>query len=143
MLLNVSYSNMKISRQIDAEVGPPFTLRERIKKRGIGSSKLIITDASVTIQNLLLLDNNRNQCNIELRPRGIIVGFRSLLESYAFVIPYYQLALYKGTAETYSIYRNTYFVKIEARPKDKATHAFIQKILGEKAAHAPTRPYEE
>jgi len=143
MLLNVSYNNKKITQQIDAEVGPPFTLRERFKKKGIGSPKLIITSGSISIQNLLIQNNNRNQCNIELRPKCIIVGFRSLLERYALVIPYYHLALYKGTATTYSIYRNIYFIKIEVRPNDKAAHIFIKKVLGEKAAQIPARLYEQ
>ncbi|MDT0556077.1 hypothetical protein [Patiriisocius hiemis] len=139
MLLNVSYNNKEITRKIDAEVGKPFTLAERIKRKGIGSSKLIITETSIQIHNLLILDTNRNQCNIEMRPNGIIVGFRSLLESYALVIPYYKLNLYKGKAEEYSIYRDDYFIKIEAKAKDKATHKFIQKVLNAKANNAPTR----
>jgi len=139
MLLNVSYNNKKISRQIDEAVGKPFTLAERIKMRGIGSTKLIITDMSIQIHNLMILDSNRNQCNIEMRPKGIIVGFRSLLESYALVIPYYKLVLYKGKAEEYSIYRDDYFIKIEARKKDKSIHKFIQKVMQAKAAAAPRR----
>ena len=107
--------------------------------RGIGSSKLIITQASIEIENLLNLDSNRNQCNIEMRPKGIIVGFRSLLESYALIIPYYKLTLYKGKAEEYSIYKDTYFIKIEAKPKDKATHSFMAKVLAAKAEATPTR----
>ncbi|PVW13394.1 hypothetical protein [Marixanthomonas spongiae] len=137
MLLNVSYNNKQIIRKIDAEVGKPFSLKERFKMRGIGSSKLIITETSVQIHNLLILDNNRNQCNIEMRPKGIIVGFRSLLESYALVIPYYKLSLYKGKADEYSIYRDNYFIKVEA--KDKATHRFMNKILTAKAKATPSR----
>lgn len=139
MLLNVSYNNKQISQKINTEVGKPFPLATRIKMRGIGSSKLIITETSVQINNLLILDNNRNQCNIEMRPNGIIVGFRSLLESYALVIPYYKLVLYKGTSEEYSIYRDNYFIKIEAKAKDKATHNFMNKILAAKAEATPTR----
>ncbi len=139
MLLNVSYNNRDITRKIDAEVGKPFSLAERIKRKGIGSSKLIITETSVQINNLLILDSNRNQCNIEMRPNGIIVGFRSLLESYALVIPYYKLNLYKGKAEEYSIYKDNYFIKIEAKNNDKATHKFIQKVLDAKANNTPTR----
>ena len=90
------------------------------------------------IQNLLALDKYRNKCNIELRPQGIIVGFRSLLESYAFVIPYWKLNLYKGQAEEYSIYRDNYFIKIEAKAKDKKIHTFIRRILAQRAAQAPT-----
>ncbi|MGJ8666773.1 MAG: hypothetical protein ACSHW7_10430 [Patiriisocius sp.] len=139
MLLNVSYNNKQVSNKIDTEVGKPFTLRERFKMNGIGSTKLIITETSIQISNLLMLDNNRNQCNIEMRPNGIIVGFRSLLESYALVIPYYKLVLYKGKAEEYSIYKDNYFIKIEARPKDKSIHKFIQKVMDAKAKNTPTR----
>lgn len=140
MLLNVSYNNKQYAKKIDEEVGAPFSLATRIKMRGIGSSKLIISEASVQIANLLMLDNNRDQCNIEMRPNGIIVGFRSLLESYALVIPYYKLVLYKGKAEEYSIYRDHYFIKIEAKAKDKATHNFMNKVLAAKAEATPSRP---
>ncbi len=140
MLLNVSYNNPKVKKKIDSEVGPPFTLRDRIKLGGIGSSKLWITSSSVEINNLLILDSYVNTCNIEMRPKGIIVGFRSLLESYALIIPYYKLSLYKGKAEEYSIYRDNYFIKIRALAKDKATHKFIKKIMNYKAEQLPLGP---
>ena len=40
---------------------------------GVGSSKLLISATSIDIHNLLILDNNRNTCNVELRPKGIIL----------------------------------------------------------------------
>lgn len=133
MLLHVSYSDSENTRKIDAELGKPFTLMERLKMGGIGSPKLIMTDASLQISNLMNLDNNTNVCNIEMRPKGIIVGFRSGLNSYALIIPYYKLVLYKGKSEEYSIYKDTYFVKIEARPKDKDVHRFMKKLLDAKS----------
>lgn len=136
MLLNVTYTNKEISRKIDAEVGKPFTLKERWSLNGIGSPKLIITETSIEIRNLLILDNNRDTCNIEMRPKGIIVGFRSLLESYALVIPYYKLSIYKGEASVYSIYRDNYFIKVES--DTKAVQKFFKKIMGYKADNAPT-----
>ncbi len=129
MILNVSYTNKKFTKKIDSELGKPFSLKERIKMGGIGSPKLMITETSVHIHNLLILDNNRNVCNIELRPNGILVGFRSLLESYALIIPFYKLSLYKGKADEYSIYRDDYFIKIEAKPKDRSVHRFMNRIL--------------
>ncbi|WP_116770450.1 hypothetical protein [Maribacter litoralis] len=136
MLVNVSYNNKSVSKKIDAEVGKPFTLKERWALGGIGSPKLIITETSIDIKNLLILDNNRNTCNIEMRPKGIIVGFRSLLESYALVIPYYKLSIYKGQASVYSIYKDQYFIKVES--DTKAVQKFFKKILGYKADNAPT-----
>lgn len=128
MLLHVSYSDSENTRKIDSELGKPFSLKERFQMCGIGSPKLIMTDASLQISNLMNLDNNRNVCNIEMRPKGIIVGFRSGLNSYALIIPYYKLVLYKGKSEEYSIYKDTYFVKIQARPEDKAVHSFMKKL---------------
>jgi hypothetical protein len=140
MLVNVSYNNKEINRRIDAEVGKPFGLKERIKYAGIGIGRLVITEASVQINNLLILDNNRNVCGIEMRPAGIIVGFRSLLESYALVIPYYKLSLYKGRAEEYSIYRDNYYIKFQARAKDKSIHRFVKKVLAAKSEQLPSQP---
>ena len=136
MLLNVSYTDKKITQKIDAAVGKPFTLKQRLKMGGIGSPKLEITEASVEIRNLLILDNNRDCCNIEMRPKGIIVGFRSLLESYALVIPYYKLSIYKGDFAVYSIFKDHYFIKV--RSDTKAIQKFFKKILDYKADNAPT-----
>ncbi|MEH6406142.1 MAG: hypothetical protein V7767_02590 [Leeuwenhoekiella sp.] len=140
MLLNVSYNNPKIKAQINEEVGQPFTLRERIKMGGIGSSKLFITATSVEINNLLILDNYVNTCNIEMRPKGIIIGFRSLLESYGLIIPYYKLSLYIGKAEEYGFYRDNYYIKIRAKAKDTSTHKFVKKVMSYKAAQFSSGP---
>ena len=76
-------------------VGKPFGLFKRIKEGGVGSGKLLITKADKDIENSLILDHNLNYCNIEMRPNGIIVYFRVLLETYALVIPYYKLVMFK------------------------------------------------
>ncbi|MDO6807046.1 hypothetical protein Q4603_00425 [Zobellia galactanivorans] len=136
MLLNVSYTDKRITKKIDEAVGKPFTLKERWAMGGIGSPKLFITETSIGIRNLLILDNNLDQCNIELRPRGIILRFRSLLETYALVIPFYKLTLYKGDIGIYSIYRDHYYVKVKA--DIKAIQKFFIKLQNYKADNAPT-----
>lgn len=129
MILDVSYNNKAITEKINLRLGKPFTFRERITMRGIGSPKLILTDMSIQINNLMSLDNNRNVCNIEMRPKGIILGFRSLLNSYALIIPYYKLVLSKGRPEEYSIHKDNYFVKVQIRPSDKSASGFIKKLI--------------
>lgn len=133
MLFNISYKDPKIKDKIEVAVGKPFSLKERWAKGGIGSSKLLISQCSIDIHNLLVLDNNLNSCNIELRPKGIILRFRSLLETYAFVIPYHKLNLYKGKAKEYSIYKDKQFVKVVA--DTKASFKFFSKISAEKVAN--------
>ena len=131
MLANVSYNNKTQRDDIDILVGKPFTLLQRIKLGGVGSPKLYVTASSKEVEALFLLDHNDNTCNIELRPKGIILRFRSLLETYALVIPYYKLTLFKGTSEEYSVHFEHHKVAISAQ--SEAVRLFIKKIQQQKA----------
>ena len=91
MLKNISYNDSKVFDEINNYVGKPYTIFQRLRIGGIGSSKLIINKADSKISNLLNLDNNINKCNIEIRPKGIIIRFRSLLETYGLIIPFLNL----------------------------------------------------
>ena len=126
MLMNVSYKDPKQEQTITDLVGKPFSLRDRIKFSGVGSPKLQIVSSSPKIANLLLLDKNLDVCNIEIRPKGIIVRFRSLLETYAMVIPFYKLSVFKGKSDSHSIHADGQ--KIEIR-SDKNTTNFFSKIM--------------
>lgn len=137
MLLNISYNRPAIKAKINKEVGVPFNMYERIKLKGTGSPKLHITSTSIDIHNLLVLDNNANNCNIEIRPNGIIVMFRSLLETYGLIIPYYKLNLYKGKPEEYSIHKDHSYIKVKA--DNPGIHKFFKKILDQKTDQAPTQ----
>lgn len=137
MLLNISYNEPSTIERIVEAVGKTFPLKERWKLGGIGSSKLIVNSSSIDIHNLLVLDQNTNSCNIELRPKGIIVRFRSLLETYALIIPYYKLKVYKGKAQEYSIYLDHYFIKVNVI--SKGDHAFFKKINNQKVLNSPPK----
>ena len=121
---------------MDEAVGKPFALKERWAMNGIGSPKLFITETSVEIRNLLILDNNTDSCNIEMRPKGIIVRFRSLLETFALVIPYYKLTVYKGDFAIYSVHKDNHFIKVKS--DTKAIQKFFRKVLDYKADNSPT-----
>ncbi|MGB3343390.1 MAG: hypothetical protein WBA61_05730 [Aequorivita sp.] len=138
MLLSVSFSDAEITRKINAELGKPYSLYERIKMWGNGSPKLILKEASEAISDLMNRDNNRNVCNIELRPKGIIVGFRSKLDSYALIIPYDKLVL-STTNDGYLIRKDEYFVEISIHPKDYSIHRFMKKLFKAKLLYEPKR----
>jgi len=138
MLAHTTYRDPELKKKIIEQVGKPFTILERIKLGGIGSPKLHITNSSTAIKNLLILDNNLNTCNIELRPRGILVGFKVRLETYLLIIPFYKLNIYKGKAEEYTIYKDSYFIKFRAKSTNTAIHKYIKKILRFKADHGYT-----
>jgi hypothetical protein len=138
MLTNVTYSNPEITRKIDSLVGKPFTLKERIRMGGVGSPPFVIRESSLEIRNLLILDNNRNRCNIELRPGGIIIGFRSLLESFVLAIPYYKLSILKGDLGVCTLHIDHHFMRLET--DTRATQKFLVRILNAKAAFSPSTP---
>ena len=133
MLKNISYNNPKIIDEINNYVGKPYTILKRLKIGGIGSSKLIINSADSIIENLLKLDNNLNYCNIEIRPKGIIIHFKSLLETYGLIVPFYKLKIFKGKANEYSIYIDNLFIKVNASEKNE--HDFFKKILRLRASN--------
>ena len=135
MLLNISYNDPTVKRKIVKAVGRPFSLQQRWKLGGIGSQKLMINSASIDIHNLLILDNNLKSCNLELRPLGIIVHFRSLLETYGLIIPYYKLKIYKGKAKEYSLYIDQHYIKIFV--DSKKNHSFFKKVGSQKSLQAP------
>jgi len=131
MLRNVSYKNEKQVLEINDLVGKPFGLFKRIKEGGVGSGKLLITRADKDIENLLILDHNLNYCNIEMRPKGIIVYFRVLLETYALVIPFYKLVIFKVDSEEYTLNIDQKFIKIKV--KGKGNRGFFRKMMEQKA----------
>ncbi len=131
MLKNISYNNLNVIDEINKLVGKPYSFLEKIKRGGVGSEKLLITKADKIIENLLLLDQNINNCNIEIRSNGIIIYFRSLLETYGLIIPYYKLVVFKVSENEYTINVDSKFVKIKIKSEKDRT--FIRKILEEKS----------
>lgn len=135
MLLNISYNEPVLTEKINEAVGKPFSLKQRLQLKGIGSGKLLMTKTSLEIHNLLVLDNNINNCNVELRPKGIIIRFRSLLETYGLIIPYFKLTVYKEKASEITLFKDHYFVRMQA--SNKEAKGFFKKVMDEKIRSTP------
>ena len=130
MLSNISYNNKTQRDLIDELVGKPYSIRNRLKIGGIGSPKLFVSSCSKEIDSLFVLDNNENICNIEIRPKGLILRFRSLLETYALIIPYYKLNIFKGNSNTYSIHMEHHKISIYLNSVN--VRKFFKKIQEQK-----------
>ena len=130
MLLNLSYKDKKIKSKINREVGNEFNFIEKFKLRGNGSPKLLISECSSNIDELLSLNNNIKKCNIELRKKGIIIRFRSLLETYGLIVPYYKLKIFKGKKNEISLYKDNFSVKLKIVGKDVKN--FFKKLKEQK-----------
>ena len=107
-------------------MGSPYSFFERLKVGGVGSGNLKIVYCSTKIKNILDLDNNLNRCNIEIRKKGIIIFFRSLLETYGLIIPFLKLNIFKGESNIYSLHIDQHNIKVEV--KNKTDFNFFKKI---------------
>ena len=126
MIYNISYNDRNIKSKIENDIDKPLSLSQKFLIGGSGSPKLYITECSSEIKKYLDKDNNINTCIIEIRNKGIIVMFRSILETYALTIPFFKLNIYKGKSNEYSIFKDNHYVKILANTKE--VHGFMKKI---------------
>ena len=133
MLKNLSYKNPQIEKQINSLVGEEFSLMKKLKLKGTGSRKLYIKKCDNEIYDLLSNDYDLSVCNIEIRPKGIIIYIKSKLETYGLVIPYYKLVIFKVGDEDYTINADTNFLKI--RIKNMSDHRFMKKVNSQKAEY--------
>ena len=131
MLRDLSYKDLKIEKEINNLIGKEFDLLDKIKRRGVGSRKLLIKKADNKIYNLLSKSYSLNDCNIEIRSKGVMVYFKSKQSTFGLAIPYYKLIIFKIDADHYTINFNEFFLKI--RIKNKYDHKFFKKISEEKA----------
>lgn len=128
MIVDVSYKSEENTRRINQLVGKPYGFLQRLKMGGIGSPRLSISDADEEISKLMNRDNNRNVCNIELRPKGIIIGFRSRLDPYVLVLPYHELEIIHSRI-LYRFENHSHFIIVQLRKRDKSTRKFLRKLM--------------
>ncbi|MBU1369244.1 MAG: hypothetical protein KJ578_11285 [Bacteroidetes bacterium] len=128
ILKNISYNDKALKREVEKLVGPAFSWYERFKMNGIGSPKFKLIRANAAIEALLAVDNRRWQCHIELRPGGIILAFRSRLETYGWIVPYRNLSIFKNEGYL-SLYSSQYFVKVVWESQSIAANKFLMKLL--------------
>ncbi len=133
IIRNISYNNKEIKSEIKALVGQPYSFLERIKMGGNGSPRLVVATATDEIEKLLAVDNRTRYCNIELRPKGLILSLRSRLETYAWIIPYTQLTLFRTTGYL-ELYSHGNHVKLAGFTNSKSAQRFLRKIIMAKAA---------
>ncbi len=128
IIRNVSCNNKEVKAEINEVAGKSYFWLERIKMGGIGSPRFVIDQSGESIQEQLKKDNYINYCNIELRPGGIIVAFRSILETYAWIIPFYKLTIDKS-ANQYSIHSDKDFATLTNNHDPALNQAFVRKVM--------------
>lgn len=139
MLIRDTYNEKSVRRKIEQEVGKKFSFIERFKMGGIGSQRMRIMSSSQEIEVLLQADTKRNLCNIEMRKGGIIIRFQSKMHTYAWTIPWHQLALFRN-GELLSVYGAGNHVKVVTEYNESLDKRFVLKLMQFKALWSEDHP---
>ncbi len=131
MLRDLTYKNIEIEKEITNLIGKEYSFLNKIKKGGVGSARILIKRSDNDIYSLLNVSNDLNECNIELREKGIIIYFKSKQSTYGLAISFYKLTLFKVDNNHYTISYEKYFLKL--RIKKSSDHKFFKKISEDKA----------
>ena len=133
MILDTTYTNKEDIELINDLVGKPYSFLQSIKMKGIGSKRMMIEDASPNMQQYLNVVADVNYANLELRPIGLLIRINKGLKNYTWVIPYYQLVIYKTNGS--SIHAQGRFIHFRNNNTFKENKAFFDKLLDEKVKY--------
>ena len=133
MILNTTHHNADHKQIIADLIGNSFSLVQKLKLGGIGSKRMIVDDVSPNMKSMMNLVSDINYANIELRPKGIIVMINKGLKNFTWVIPYYQLVIYKANGS--SIHAQGRFIHFKNSKTFKENKKFFDKLLDEKVKY--------
>ncbi len=134
MLLDSTVLSKSQKLEIDSLVGSSYSIWDSLRLKGIGSSKLNIEAYSEKFKPFLEQNNSLNYCNIELRPKGIIVHINKRASRFSWVMPYYALSIF--SSEHLGIHSNGQFLKIKHDDLYTKSVSFIQKVMSLKAHYS-------
>lgn len=127
MLFNTTHTNKEYTKNSIHIVGEAFSFFQRLRMKGIGSGRLIITEISAKLQPENMQTIAINYANIELRPKGIIVHFTNRLDRYSWIIPYYRMVIYN--TQTFTMHANGNFIKFKKNKNYQDNKKFINKMI--------------
>ena len=134
MLLNTTYNNPEHKLIIEDLVGKPFSFRTKLRLGGSGSSRMIIDEVSPKLEKTLLNGADLNYANVELRPKGILIRISRRTDNFTWIIPYYQLYMYKSNGLSihgqgqFLHFRNDRLLQRNSKFFDKVTALKVEAV---------------
>lgn len=134
MIVESTYILKKETREsINNNVGKPYTFLQSFKMKGIGSKRMVVDEVSPNMVKYINQASGLNYANIELRPKGILIHLNKGLKNYIWVIPFYQLVIYRINRS--SIHAQGKYVHFRNNITFKENKAFFDKLLDEKVKY--------
>jgi len=94
---------------------------------------MIIDDVSPNMKSMMNIVSDINYGNIELRPQGVLIMINQGLINFTWVIPFYQLVIYKTNGS--SIHAQGRFVHFRNNKTFKENKKFFDKLLDAKVKY--------
>lgn len=136
MILNTTHYQKDHKQIIDDLVGAPFSLVQKLKMKGVGSKRMIVDEVSPNMQTMMNEVSDINYANIELRPKGILIMITKGHKNFTWIIPYYQLVIYKTNGS--SIHAQGNFIHFRNNVTFKENKKFFDKLMDEKVKYDMT-----
>jgi hypothetical protein len=133
MILNTTHHNADHKQLIADLIGNSYSLVQKLKLGGIGSKRMIVDEVSPNMTSMMNLVSDINYANIELRPKGILIMMNKGLKNFTWVIPFYQLVIYKTNGS--SIHAQGRFIHFKNSKTFKENKKFFDKLLDEKVKY--------
>lgn len=133
MILNTTHRNPEHKRIIADLIGDSYSFVEKLRLGGVGSKRMIIDEVSPNMHSIMNVVSDINYANIELRPKGILVMINKGLKNFTWVIPYYQLVIYKTNGS--SLHAQGRFVHFRNSKTFRENKKFFDKLLDEKVKY--------
>jgi len=130
MVLDTTYYNKEHKELFNNFVGKPYTFFESIKRRGVGSKRMIVDKVSPNLNPVLNTVSDLNYANIEMRKNGILIHITKGLKNFTWAIPFYHLVLYK--TDGISIHAQGKFIQFKKTKTFHENKNFLRSLLNEK-----------
>jgi hypothetical protein len=130
LFLDTTYYNNEHKELFNNFVGKPYTFFEAIKRRGVGSKRMIVDKVSPNLNPILNTVSDLNYANIEMRKNGILVHITKGHKNFTWAIPFYHLVLYK--TDGMSIHAQGKFIHFKKSKNFYENKNFLRSLLKEK-----------
>lgn len=133
MVFDTTHPNEDFEFFANSNIGPAFSLIERLKMGRIGSRRMMIQGYS---EGFWPLKNNLQDLlygNIELRPNGIIVYAVNGSKRMGWVVGYHELIIFDS--DHFSIHAQGLVIKFEKNRNYSENKSFIRLMMQERLAY--------
>lgn len=133
MIIDSTHNNKQHKQVIRDLIGKPYSFLEAFRLGGVGSKRMIIDNVSPNMTHYLNTVADINYANIEMRPDGILIYINKGLKNFTWIIPYYQLVLYKTNG--LSIHAQGKFIHFKMNRTFSENKGFFDKLLNVKVTY--------